>query len=88
MISRVLSLLADQTWRCLAPLHGLDFVTPSLASLGVYKVYSHRIELVQSPEGERSMLWGSRPNAIAEYLRHVDVQGVLDEVVNGVKVPL
>ncbi|CUS09641.1 unnamed protein product, partial [Tuber aestivum] len=73
---------------CLAPLHSLDFVTPSLASLGVYKVYSHRIELVEHADGERSILWGSRPSAIAKYLRHVDVQGVLDEVVTGVKVPL
>lgn len=78
----------EELVRCLAPLHSLDFVTPSLASLGVYKAYSHRIELVQHPDGERSILWGSRPSAIAEYLRHVDVQGVLDEVVTGVKVPL
>jgi hypothetical protein len=75
-------------FRCLSPLHGLDFATPSLVSLALYKVYNHRIELVQKPEGEKSSLWGSKAEAIEAYLKHIDVEGVLDEVATSVRVPV
>jgi hypothetical protein len=74
--------------RCLAPFHSLDFVTPSLVSLGVYKIYNHRIEMVRGPEDERSVLWGSQPDAVASYLRHIDVEAILEEVVTKVRAPL
>lgn len=74
--------------RCLSPLHGLDFATPSLVSLALYKVYNHRIELVQRPEGERSRLWGSKAKAVEAYLRHIDVESVLDEVAMSVRAPV
>lgn len=74
--------------RCLSPLHGLDFATPSLVSLALYKVYNHRIELVQKPEGEKSSLWGSKTEAIEAYLKRIDVEGVLDEVATIVRVPV
>ncbi|KAI5840214.1 hypothetical protein DFP73DRAFT_559205 [Morchella snyderi] len=74
--------------RCLSPLHGLDFATPSLVSLALYKVYNHRIELVQKPEGEKSSLWGSKAEAIEAYLKRIDVEGVLDEVATSVRVPV
>ncbi|KAH0602665.1 uncharacterized protein H6S33_008315 [Morchella sextelata] len=57
--------------RCLSPLHGLDFATPSL-----------------KPEGEKSSLWGSKAEAIEAYLKHIDVEGVLDEVATSVRVPV
>lgn len=57
-------------------------------SLALYKVYNHRIELVQRPEGERSSLWGSKPKAVEEYLRHIDVESILDEVATNVRVPV
>lgn len=74
--------------RCLSPLHGLDFATPSLVSLALYKVYNHRIELVQRSEGERSRLWGSKAKAVEAYLRHIDVESVLDEVAMSVRAPV
>jgi MoxR-like ATPase len=74
--------------RCLAPLHNLDFATPALVSLAVFKVYSHRIALVRKAEEERSTLWGSSRRAVEEYLRLVDVETVVEEVLAGVKAPL
>lgn len=69
-------------------MHGIDFATPSLVSLALYKVYNHRIELAQSPEGEKSSLWGSKAKAVEAYLKHIDVESVLDEVVTSVRVPV
>lgn len=57
-------------------------------SLALYKVYNHRIELVQRPESERSSLWGSKAKAIEAYLRHINVESVLDEVATSVRVPV
>ncbi|KAF8534536.1 hypothetical protein BDD12DRAFT_408280 [Trichophaea hybrida] len=74
--------------KCLAPLHGLDFVTPALASLAVFKVYSHRIELVQRVEDERSIMWGSSPEAVELYLKQVDVEAVIEDVLARVRAPL
>lgn len=56
--------------------------------LALYKVYNHRIELVQRPESERSSLWGSKAKAIEAYLRHINVESVLDEVATSVRVPV
>ncbi|KAF2773149.1 hypothetical protein EJ03DRAFT_250450, partial [Teratosphaeria nubilosa] len=51
----------------LAPLHGLDFVTPSLVALGARKVYPHRLVLATA-ETEKSLQWGSDPEAVRELL--------------------
>lgn len=57
-------------------------------SLALYKIYNHRIELVQEPERERSSLWGSKAKAIEAYLKNIDVESVLDEVATSVRVPV
>jgi hypothetical protein len=69
-------------------LHNLDFVTPALVSLAAFKVYNHRLEIAQKAEDERSVLWGSSPAAVEEYLRQVDAEAVIEEVLNSVKAPL
>ena len=64
------------------------FVTPSLVAMAARKVYPHRIELVKRPEDERSMQWGSKREAVAEALKGVTVDGVLEEILDKVECPL
>lgn len=74
---------------CLAPLHNLDYVTPSLISLAAKKIYSHRIQIVR-PENERSMQWGSDIESVAASLEGIDAERVLEDVLgsSGAEVPL
>ncbi len=71
----------------LAPLHGLDYVSPSLIDLAARKIYPHRI-LITSPENERSMQWGSSLEAVKAVLDGVTVEDVIEEVLQTVEVPL
>ena len=75
--------------RCLAPLHGLEYATPSLIALAARKIYLHRIEIVE-PERERSLQWGSDLNAIQELLDGVGPEDVIEDVLgsSGVEPPL
>ncbi|KAK5952064.1 hypothetical protein OHC33_006951 [Knufia fluminis] len=71
----------------LAPLHGVDFVTPSLVMLAARKVYAHRI-MIAEPARERSMQYGSDPAAVAELLQDLTPQLVIEEVLNTVQCPI
>ncbi|KAA6408637.1 MAG: hypothetical protein FRX48_07719 [Lasallia pustulata] len=71
----------------LAPLHGLEFVTPSLVALAARKIYPHRIAIT-TPENERSMQYGSDLAAVAAMLEGVTPEQVIDEVLGAVEVPL
>ncbi|KAK5019327.1 hypothetical protein LTR16_001695 [Cryomyces antarcticus] len=73
--------------RALAPLHALSYVPPSLVALAARKVYMHRVLLVR-PEEERSMQWGSEIEAVREAMVGVSVEGVVEEVLGAVEVPL
>lgn len=73
--------------RALAPLHGLDYVPPSLVALAARKIYPHRI-ILTTPEKERSMQWGSSIEAVREMLDGVTVDDVIEDVVHQVEVPL
>ncbi|MCJ1381249.1 hypothetical protein MMC17_004358 [Xylographa soralifera] len=73
--------------RSLAPLHDLDFVTPSLVQLAARKVYRHRIVIV-APEDERSMQYGSNLAAISELLEGIVPDMVIEEVLESIEVPL
>ncbi|KAM7204303.1 hypothetical protein V8F33_001605 [Rhypophila sp. PSN 637] len=77
----------DQLVKSLAPLHGLDYVTPSLVALAVKKIYLHRIDLVSDPQKERSAQWGSELGAVEVLLDEVDVEGVIEDVLGMVGVP-
>lgn len=73
--------------RSLAPLHGLDFVTPSLVSLAARKIYGHRISIC-APENERSMQYGSDLTAISVLLEDMTAADVVEEVLAAVEEPL
>lgn len=75
--------------RCLVPLHGLAYATPSLIGLAARKIFLHRIHIVQ-PEKERSMQWGSDLDAISALLEGFGAEDVIEEVLGttGAEVPL
>ena len=73
--------------QCLAPLHGLDYVTPSLVSLAARKIYRHRISICK-PDDERSMQYGSDIRAVTMLLQDVTAPDVIEEVLAAVEVPL
>lgn len=75
--------------RCLAPLHNLDYATPSLIALAARKIYLHRIEIVK-PEKERSMQWGSDLDAMAALLEGIGAEDVIEDVLGsaGAEAPL
>lgn len=77
----------EQLARSLAPLHGLDYVTPSLVQLAARKVYLHRIQIV-APERERSMQWGSELAAVEAVLEGLGAEEVIEDVLGLVAVPL
>jgi len=71
----------------LAPLHGLEYVPPSLVALAARKVYPHRLVLATA-ETERSLQWGSDPQAVKEMLEGVTVEDAIENVIGSVEVPL
>lgn len=73
--------------RCLAPLHGLDFVTPSLVALAARKIYSHRIAM-STAQDERSMQYGSDLSAVTTMFEGLNPEQVIDSVLGEVEVPL
>lgn len=76
----------EQLMRSLAPLHGMDYVTPSLVGMAARKVYLHRIRIVR-PERERSVQWGSEVEAVEAVLEGVGAEEVLEDVLGMVAVP-
>ena len=77
----------DRLVRCLAPLHKIDYVTPALVALAARKIYLHRIEITD-PEHERSVHWGSKPEAIEALLEDIGPEDVIEDVLGMVAPPL
>lgn len=73
--------------RCLASLHVLDYVTPSIVALATKKVYRHRIT-VASAEDDRSLLYGSDKTAVSKLLKDVNPDIIIDNVLGDVEAPL
>jgi AAA lid domain len=71
----------------LAPLHGLDFVTPSLVGLAARKVFPHRITMATA-ERERSIQFGSNIEAVKQYLDGLTPEVVIELVLAKVDSPL
>jgi MoxR-like ATPase len=71
----------------LAPLHGLDYVPPSLVVLAARKVYPHRLVLA-TPSTEKSLQWGSDPSAVARLLENVTIESVIEDVLASFESPL
>jgi len=76
----------DQLMKSLAPLHGVDYVTPSLVALAAKKIYMHRIAIV-APEKERSMQWGSELAAVESIIEGLGPEEVIEDVLGMVAVP-
>ncbi|WPG99511.1 Hypothetical protein R9X50_00232600 [Acrodontium crateriforme] len=73
--------------KTLASLHGLEFLTPSLVALAARKIYPHRLVLATS-ETERSLQWGSDPEAVRQMMDGLTVELVIEEVIASVESPL
>ncbi|EDN91116.1 hypothetical protein SS1G_00519 [Sclerotinia sclerotiorum 1980 UF-70] len=88
-ISAIATKHFDKLVRCLAPFHGLPYVTPSLVALAARKIYLHRIEIA-NPERERSMQWGSDLDAVRELLDGIGPEDVIEDVLGsaGAEAPL
>jgi len=88
-ISAIATKHFDKLIKCLAPLHGLPYATPSLVALAARKIYLHRIRIVD-PEKERSMQWGSDLDAITALLDGIGPEDVIEDVLSntGVEAPL
>ncbi|CAO1599106.1 hypothetical protein XANCAGTX0491_002850 [Xanthoria calcicola] len=72
---------------CLAPLSGLDYVTPSLVAIAARKVYPHRI-ILTVPERDRSLQYGSELAAVKAMLEGVTPEVVIEDVLTAVEAPL
>ncbi|KAK5167639.1 uncharacterized protein LTR77_007338 [Saxophila tyrrhenica] len=73
--------------KLLAPLHGLDYVPPSLVTLAAHKIYPHRLRLATA-QTERSLQWGSDPEAVKRLLEGVTVEDAIEDVLASVETPL
>ncbi|KAI4088621.1 MAG: hypothetical protein LQ344_005960 [Seirophora lacunosa] len=73
--------------KCLAPLHGLEFVTPSLVDLAARKIYPHRIVLT-APGRERSLQYGSHLAAVRAHLEGMSAEAIVEDVLESVETPL
>lgn len=75
--------------KCLAPLHGLTYATPSLIALAARKIYMHHIRIAR-PEQDRSMQWGSDLDAVAVLLEGIGAEDVIEDVLGttGAEAPL
>lgn len=73
--------------KTLAPLHGLNYVPPSLVTLAVRKIYPHRLKLA-TVETERSLQWGSDPEAVRQLLKGVTIEDAIENVLATVETPL
>lgn len=85
-ISPVATKHFDRLIRCLAPLHGIDYVTPALVALAARKVYLHRVEVAR-PDDERSVQWGSNVRAVEALLEGVGPEEVIEDVLAMVAAP-
>jgi MoxR-like ATPase len=73
--------------KVLAPLHGLNYVPPSLVALACHKIYPHRL-ILATAQTERSLQWGSDPRAIKQLLEGMTIESALDDVLASVETPL
>ncbi|KAJ5101958.1 hypothetical protein NUU61_004180 [Penicillium alfredii] len=63
----------------LAPLHGIDYLTPSIVALAARKVFRHRL-IVADPFDDRSLQYGSDLEAVSQVLDGVTPESILDGV--------
>lgn len=87
-VSKILAILfAADGSRCLTPLHGIDYLTPSIVALAAKKVFRHRLRIA-GPEDDRSIQYGSDKKVIAQILKGIDSDSVIEHVLSEVEPPL
>ncbi|KAJ5458136.1 hypothetical protein N7475_009524 [Penicillium sp. IBT 31633x] len=69
----------SQLAQLLAPLHGINYLTPSIVALAARKVFRHRI-VVAAPGEDRSLQYGSDLHAVSHVLADVTPDSILDGV--------
>ncbi|CAG8414164.1 unnamed protein product [Penicillium salamii] len=69
----------SQFAQLLAPLHGIDFLTPSIVALAARKIFRHRI-IITTPGEDRSLQYGSNIHAVSHVLSEVTADSILDGV--------
>lgn len=79
--------LTHRSTRSLAPLHGINYLTPSIVALAAKKVYRHRITIASADE-DRSLQYGSHRDAVSRLLKRVNSDAIIDEVIEEVEAPL
>lgn len=72
--------------RYLAPLHGIDYVTPSLIALAAKKIYPHRL-IITAPARDRSMQYGSDIETVKRLLRYMTADEIIDTALAKVECP-
>ncbi|KIW86229.1 hypothetical protein Z517_01624 [Fonsecaea pedrosoi CBS 271.37] len=70
----------------LAPLHGIDYVTPSLVALAAKKIYPHRI-IMATPARERSTQYGTDLASARYLLDDLNPDKVIQNVLDAVECP-
>lgn len=65
--------------RFLAPLHGIDYLTPSIVALAARKLFRHRL-VVATPDDDRSLQYGSDLTTVSHVLADVTPESILDGV--------
>ena len=88
-ISAVATKHFDKLAKCMAPLQGITYVTPSLVCMAARKIYPHRIHIVKA-EQDRSMQWGSDLGAVTTLLEGISADDVVEDVLGtaGAEAPL
>lgn len=71
----------------LAPLQRANFAFPALAPVAARAVYRHRLVLA-TPREDRSLMYGSSLQAAEMVLTGATVEGVLEDVLGSVEVPV
>ncbi|KAL8694460.1 MAG: hypothetical protein Q9218_000872 [Villophora microphyllina] len=77
----------DTMIKCLAPLHGLEYVTPALVAIAARKIYPHRIAPT-TPERDWSLQYGSDLAAVRVHLQEVTPESIIEDVLAAVEAPL
>lgn len=55
--------------------------------LAAFKIYGHRI-IVADKDTDRSIMWGSKKEAVDKYLAQVDADMIINNVLEEIRAPL
>ncbi|KAK9469680.1 hypothetical protein V1512DRAFT_15343 [Lipomyces arxii] len=73
--------------KCLCPLHHVGYAIPTIVVIAARKVFGHRINMATAAE-DRSVLYGSDPKAVGQFLQEWTPDLVLDDIFETVPAPI